>query len=144
MDIILTFLFYFLVFALIRSLLAADFIKNKAENLLGNKFRFYRITYNIISIFTFAPVFITWMEYTGLTPPVYSIPEWLLPVILIIRLLAVGMFAYAAFQTDILEFTGIKQIEGKASNILITGGAYGIVRHPLYTGGWYCCSQRQI
>jgi protein-S-isoprenylcysteine O-methyltransferase Ste14 len=53
-------------------------------------------------------------------------------------MLGTGLFVYAAFQTDMLEFTGIRQIYAKnvkPENRLITKGAYGIVRHPLYTGG---------
>jgi protein-S-isoprenylcysteine O-methyltransferase Ste14 len=49
------------------------------------------------------------------------------------RLLAIGLLAYAAFQTDLPEFAGLKA--GKTEGKLITDKAYGIVRHPLYTGG---------
>ncbi len=132
MNVIITFIFYFLFFALIHSLLAADYIKNKAQNLLGKEFRFYRIIYTLISLLTFAPAFLIWATYTGSTPLVYSLTESLYPVIILIRLGALGIFVYASYQTDILEFIGIRQ---KAKNILITNGAYGIVRHPLYASG---------
>jgi protein-S-isoprenylcysteine O-methyltransferase Ste14 len=39
---------------------------------------------------------------------------------------------YAVFQTGLLDFVGIKP---KNVNVLITKGAYALVRHPLYTGG---------
>ncbi len=132
MSIIITFIFYFLFFAITHSLLATDYIKSKAEKLLGNGFRFYRIIYTLISFLTFAPAFLIWVSFTGSTPLVYSLPERLYPVIILIRLGALGMFVYVSYQTDILEFIGIRQ---KAKNILITSGAYGVVRHPLYTGG---------
>ncbi|MCZ7393407.1 MAG: isoprenylcysteine carboxylmethyltransferase family protein [Candidatus Methanoperedens sp.] len=132
MNIIISFILYFLVFAGLHSLLAADYIKDKGEKLLGKGYRFYRIMYTIISFLTFAPAFFIWVSFTGSTPLVYSLPESLYPVIILIRLGALGMFVYASYQTDVLEFMGIRQ---KAKNILITGGAYGIVRHPLYTGG---------
>lgn len=132
MNVIITFIFYFLFFALIHSLLAADYIKNKAQNQLGKEFRFYRIIYTLISLLTFAPAFLVWATYTGSTPLVYSLPESLYPVIILIRLSALGIFVYASYQTDILEFTGIRQ---KVKNTLITNGAYGIVRHPLYASG---------
>ncbi len=127
----MTFLFYFLIFALIHSLLATDHIKSKAERLLKKRFRYYRIAYTVISFITFAPAFLTWVEYTSSTPLVYIVPQWLYPVIILIRLLALGLFLYAALQTDILEFIGIKP--EKKQNVLIRTGAYGIVRHPLYT-----------
>lgn len=132
MNVIITFIFYFLFFALIHSLLAADYIKNKAQNLVGKGYRFYRIMYTIISLLTFAPAFFIWVSFTGSTPLVYSLPESLYPVIILIRLGALGIFVYASYQTGALEFIGIRQ---RAKNILITGGAYGIVRHPLYAGG---------
>ena len=120
MNVIITFTFYFLVFAGLHSLLATDYIKRKAQNLLGKGYRFYRIMYSIISFLTFAPAFLIWATYTGSIPLVYSLPERLYPVIILIRLGALGMFVYASYQTDILEFIGIRQ---KAKNILITGGA---------------------
>ncbi|MCZ7382440.1 MAG: isoprenylcysteine carboxylmethyltransferase family protein [Candidatus Methanoperedens sp.] len=133
MNIILNFILYFLIFVIIHSVLAADYIKNKAQRLLGERYRFYRIIYTLISIPAFAPAFLVWIEYSGSTPLVYSIPQWAYPFIIIVRVLALGIFVYASFQTDILDFTGLKQTHEKT--ILITNGAYGIVRHPLYASG---------
>jgi protein-S-isoprenylcysteine O-methyltransferase Ste14 len=130
--VIITLIFYFLVFAVVHSVLATDFVKRKAERLLGDTFRFYRIIYVIISFITFAPAFFIWITYTGSTPLAYRIPGLLYPFFLLIRILALGLFAYAAFQTDILELIGLRR---NAKNKLITTGAYGIVRHPLYAGG---------
>lgn len=133
MNIILNFILYFLIFTIIHSALATDYIKNKAQRLLGERYRFYRMIYTLISIPAFAPAFLVWIKYSGSTPIVYSIPQWYYPLIILARMLAFGIFAYALYQTDILDFTGIKQTHGKP--ILITNGAYGIVRHPLYTSG---------
>lgn len=133
MNIIITFIIYFLVFAGIHSLLAADYIKDKAMMVFGKGFRFYRLMYTFTSFFTFAPAFLVWLKYTTSTQPVYSLPGQLYPLIILVRSLALGMFVYAVFQTGILEFMGIRQ--EKTKQTLITSGAYGIVRHPLYTGG---------
>jgi protein-S-isoprenylcysteine O-methyltransferase Ste14 len=135
MDVLITFVLYFLIFAAIHSLLATDYIKNKAERLLKEKFRFYRLLYTIISFPTFAPAFLVWLKYSALTPLVYRIPDWLSPFFLLVRLPGIGLFLYAVFQTDILEFVGIKPTRKEMESKLITGGAYGIVRHPMYTGG---------
>lgn len=134
MDVLITFALYFLIFAVIHSLLATDYIKSKAKRLLKGNFRFYRLLYTIISFPTFAPAFLVWLKYTSLTPLVYRIPDWLSPVFLLIRLLGIGLFVYVVFQTDILEFAGIKPTRRDTESKLITGGAYGIVRHPMYTG----------
>ncbi|HEY9206339.1 MAG TPA: isoprenylcysteine carboxylmethyltransferase family protein [Candidatus Methanoperedens sp.] len=135
MNVIITFVVYFLFFSVIYSILATEYIKKKAEKWMGNKFRFYRLAYNILSFFMFAPAFLIWITYTNSTPPVYAIPQLFYPIIILIRLLAIGMFAYAALQTDFLDFIGIRQLQGKVKNNLITSGAYAMVRHPLYTGG---------
>jgi protein-S-isoprenylcysteine O-methyltransferase Ste14 len=133
MSINTTFVLYFLAFAFIHSLLATDFIKKKVEKKLKDKFRFYRIIYNILTFITAAPAFFVWITSSSSTPLLYSAPEWLFQFFILLRLLALGLLAYAAFQTDLLEFAGLRH--SKTEGNLITGGAYGIVRHPLYTGG---------
>ncbi len=133
MSVITTFVFYFLAFAFIHSLLATDYIKKKMKKELKNKFRFYRILYNILSFLTAAPAFFVWITSSSSTPLLYSVPGWLFPFFILLRLIAIGLFAYAAFQNDLLEFTGLKA--GKTEGKVITGKAYGIIRHPLYTGG---------
>lgn len=113
--------------------MATDYIKNKTEKIFGSGFRFYRLIYTIISILVFVPVLLIWLKYTGITPLVYSGHQWLHPVFFLIHLLAIILLVYAILQTDILEFIGIK-IQRKTNFTLITNGAYGITRHPLYTG----------
>ena len=133
MSVITTFVFYFLAFAFIHSLLATDFIKKKVEREVKDKIRFYRIIYNILSFFTAAPAFSIWITSSSSTPQLYSVPGWLLPFFILLRLLAIGLVVYVAFKTDLLEFAGLKtcRTEGK----LMTDNAYGIVRHPFYTAG---------
>ncbi|MCX9013825.1 MAG: isoprenylcysteine carboxylmethyltransferase family protein [Candidatus Methanoperedens sp.] len=132
MNIVLVFVLYFAGFALIHSILATDYIKNKVRITMGEGFRFYRLVYSFLSVLTFAPAFYIWIRYAASTPLVYSIPQWLFPVIVLIRLAGAGLFVYAVFQTGLLDFVGIKP---KNVNVLITKGAYALVRHPLYTGG---------
>lgn len=135
MESIITFIFYFLVFALLHSVLAMDRIKQKAERLPGNLSRFYRIFYSLVSVLTFVPPFYVWITNTGSMPLVYTIPQWIFPLIMMVRLAAFGLAAYAVIQTNLLEFTGISQIFGMpGKNKLMSSGAYGIVRHPQYTG----------
>ncbi|TAN44851.1 MAG: isoprenylcysteine carboxylmethyltransferase family protein [Candidatus Methanoperedens sp.] len=133
MSVITTFVLYFFAFAFIHSLLATDYIKNIAKTKLKGKFRFYRIIYNILSFLIAAPAFFVWLTSKSLTPLVYNVPGWLSPLLLILRPFAVGLFAYAALQKDLLEFAGLRQ--GKSESKLITDGVYRIVRHPLYLAG---------
>jgi len=131
LNVITIFIIYFMAFALIHSLLASDFIKNKAQKFLGGGFRFYRLLYTLISVITFIPAFQFWLSNSANTPLVYGISHSFYPFIVIIRLEALGMFVYSAFQTDVFEFLGLRELSKKKS-ILITRGTYGIVRHPLY------------
>ena len=138
MDIVSVFVLYFAGFAVIHSILATDYIKNRIEGLFGKSFRFYRIIYTFLSFITFAPALIVWFKYSSETPVLYTLPGEIQPFILLIRVAGVGLFVYASFQTDLREFVGIKQVQGQVREnrpVLITNGAYGVVRHPLYTGG---------
>ncbi len=132
MDNMIKFVLYFLFFAIIHSALAMDYVKNMAKKLLRKGFRYYRMIYSLISIPLLVPVFMIWMTYSKSTPVMYVIPHYLYPVVILVRLAALGMFGYAVLQIDLLEFIGIRQEKKK---VLLTGGAYGIVRHPFYTAG---------
>jgi methanethiol S-methyltransferase len=132
MDNMIKFVLYFLFFAIIHSILAMDHTKNMAGKLLGKGFRYYRMIYSLISIPLLAPAFMMWVTFSKSTTVVYVIPHDLYPVVILVRLVALGMFGYAILQIDLLEFSGIKREKKK---ILLTGGAYGIVRHPFYTAG---------
>lgn len=129
MNILLTFTFFFLFFAVFHSILAMDHAKNKAEKLMGKGYRYYRLVYSIITFPFIIPAYLVWTTYSKSTPLIYVIPGDLYPLVILIRLCAVGLFGYAALQTDILEFIGIKREKKKA---LITRGPYALVRHPLY------------
>jgi len=132
MNNIIMFVIYFLFFAIIHSILAMDYVKNIARNLLGKEFRYYRMIYSLLSIPLLAPAFMIWMTYSKSTPVVYVIPHDLYPVVILVRLVALGMFGYAILQIDLLEFSGMKR---EKERVLLTGGAYGIVRHPFYSAG---------
>lgn len=130
--ILIKFVLYFLFFAIIHSILAMDYVKNIAGKLMGKGFRYYRMIYSLISVPLLAPAFMVWITYSKSTLVVYAIPHDLYSVVILVRLVALGMFGYAILQIDLLEFIGIKREKKK---VLLTGGAYGIVRHPFYTAG---------
>lgn len=129
MNILLTFTLYFLFFAVFHSILAMNHAKNKAEKLMGRGYRYYRLIYSLISFPLIIPAFWVWASSSKSSPLVYAIPDNLYPLIILVRLCAFGLFIYAALQTDVFEFIGIKREKKKS---FITRGSYAIVRHPLY------------
>lgn len=131
MNEITAFVLYFLAFASIHSFLATDNARKMAEKILKSNFGFYRIIYNIISFLTAAPAFYVWWRSSSSTPVVYSFPEWSNPFLTLLKLLAIGLFGYALFQNDLLEFAGLKK--KKIDSKPMTDGVYRIVRHPQYT-----------
>lgn len=132
MNTLLTFTLYFLFFAVFHSILAMDHAKNKAEKLMGKGYRYYRMIYSVISFPLIVPAYLVWTTYSKSSPLIYAIPGDLYPLVILVRLSALGLFGYAALQTDVLEFIGIKRERKKS---LITRGPYAIVRHPLYLAG---------
>jgi len=132
MNELLTFTLFFLFFAVFHSILAMEHAKNKAKKLMGKGYRYYRMIYSVISFPLIIPAYLVWTTYSKSSPLIYTIPDELYPLVILVRLSALGLFGYAALQTDLLEFIGIKR-ENKKS--LITRGPYAIIRHPLYLSG---------
>lgn len=138
----------FALFGLVHSLCVRDKIKSMVQGIAGEPFMkaFYRLLYTLFSAVTTLVAF--GFIYSLPDTPLFEAPLWLrLPM----RLLQLsGLFlALRAFRVlDFMEFTGTRQAlrfitgreligdrEGLTLARLVTHGAYGIVRHPLYVAG---------
>ena len=138
----------FMAFAFIHSFCLQDSIKELVRNGVGEAFvkYFYRFFYTFSSIFTTAAAFAF----------IHSLPDhvlfrgpalfrWLMHTVQLSGLL----LAVLTFRVlDLMEFLGFRQAwryvkgetpsgndEGLTADRLITCGAYGLVRHPLYMAG---------
>ena len=132
----LTFL-AFVVYAIVHSLLASLWAKQKARTSLGDRSdRSYRLVYNLFSGITLIPVLAVPALLPGTT--LYHLTgPWLL-ISTSIQILGALIILVGMLQTDIWHFIGIRQLldPSQAGNAtMITHGLYRYMRHPLYTGG---------
>ena len=137
----LVFVISFVVWALLHSLTAMRRTKAWVEQRVGKRpFQaFYRLFYNLFAVLTFVPV----MWVTAVYLPnreLWHIPTpWAYAANLIQIVGLVGL-AVSLFQTDFLDFIGVRQAARYLKNkpeiilppTLITSGTYALVRHPLY------------
>jgi protein-S-isoprenylcysteine O-methyltransferase Ste14 len=112
-----------------------NFIKQK----IGDRYRFFRLFYNIFSIVTLIPVLI----YTASIkqPPFFVWSGYLLPVKYALLFVGIFCFVMGARNYNFSQFFGFAQIkDGKNHNLinktgkLSSRGILGVVRHPFYAG----------
>ena len=139
LDILIIVVLFFL-FASSHSLLAAFDVKNRITEKVGNKIAFYRLFYNISSIWIFIAIY-----YLSPKPNVliYDLQFPFDLIIFGIQLIGLIGFFWAGSFIDLKEFLGIIQIkryyEGKYSvndldeyHELIIKGPFKLSRHPIY------------
>jgi len=136
----------FLAFAFLHSVCVTAAVKRLAVRFFGPELvrAFYRLIYTVLSLVTTiaAVIFI----FSLPDREIISIPA---PLAWILRLLQLAAFAFflSSFRViDIMEFTGVRQawlfltgrevvgdVEGIRQGSIQKIGAYGIVRHPMYS-----------
>jgi protein-S-isoprenylcysteine O-methyltransferase Ste14 len=125
------------LYGVVHSLLAALWVKNRARRALGGAAyaRFYRLFFSIMGGVTFLPI----LALVALLPdrPIYAVPAPWSVLMVVLQAAAVAGIAVGVLQTGAMRFVGIQQVfrpaAQEASETLITGGLYRLVRHPLYT-----------
>jgi protein-S-isoprenylcysteine O-methyltransferase Ste14 len=126
---------YFLIFALVHSLLADQAFKSRTRSIIGTAFdRWQRLVYNLLALIMILPFFAILALLPART--LYQIPS---PWIYIMAggqlLLAAAMFL-TLIQTGAGSFLGLSQICNKSRTIhgngLVTTGIYSRTRNPLF------------
>jgi methanethiol S-methyltransferase len=117
------------IFVVCHSLLAVPAVKERLCQRLGRSCRFYRLTYNVLSLILFGWVLAAW----PFSPVLYFLPgAWSLAGYLGQVMLLVALIRCIA-QTGLGDFVGFASTGHELSAKLITTGSYRHVRHPLYS-----------
>ncbi len=130
----------FIVWALLHSFFADPHIKLKVKHIIGDsRYRWYRLVYVLLSIVTLSGIF--WLLFRSPGPLVWEINGVIFWALNGLRLAAFILFLITGAALDMGDFLGFRALKTKGqSNTsakidLVTSGAYGIVRHPLYSLG---------
>lgn len=139
MTLILLLVFTF-VFAVSHSILARLSVKSRIRTRMGDRAYegLYRITYNVLAVVTFIPIFVV----LGLQPgnDVWNLQGFWAVVFRVLQLIGLVGLTTSVLQVDTGRFAGTRQLRAYLSGEplplpdepLRTDGLYGFVRHPLY------------
>lgn len=119
----------------LHSLTASLGFKELLRRTLGSGFiKFYRLLYNVFSVFSFAPIL--YLMAVLPTQSMYQVPSPWSILMLAGQGLSVILLFIAVMQTDTLSFVGLRQLyEEEKPGKLVKSGFYRVMRHPLYTFG---------
>lgn len=120
----------------IHSLLIADPVKNIVNSLFGDRQRYYRIFFNLLSALLLIPVLL--YERKIESPPLITYRGLLRIPQLFLVTGSLALFYFGARGYDMSEFLGLKQLKEDYQERgvhLATGGVLGFVRHPWYLAG---------
>jgi len=122
-------------YGVLHSLLASLPVKAAARRMFGLwADHFYRLIFNFVAVVTLLPLLALVASKPG---PILVIARWPVAGILVgIQLLALWLMMLAFRNSEPAYFLGIGQLGTETSSGgLVTTGAYGVVRHPLYSTG---------
>jgi protein-S-isoprenylcysteine O-methyltransferase Ste14 len=128
-----------ILWCFLHSFLTSTGVTTWFKNHLGDKFAYYRIFYNVFAIITVLPL-LSW-QWTIAGPIVIKLSPFLIIFKYAALILSSVVVAGSFFTFDVWEFAGIKQIrsryqETQGEAVISRHGFYGIVRHPMYLGGF--------
>jgi protein-S-isoprenylcysteine O-methyltransferase Ste14 len=122
-------------YGVLHSLLASGMVKDAVRRRFGLLAdRLYRLCFNAAAVMAFIPVLAVTAGNLG--PVLVRLPWPWWAVVEAGQLAALSLFAVSFLHSDPWYFLGLRQMgTAAAEDRLVTTGAYGIVRHPLYTTG---------
>jgi protein-S-isoprenylcysteine O-methyltransferase Ste14 len=117
----------------LHSLLASRTVKTAARDRFGSiADRLYRLFFNAVSVVALIPLLAVLARNLGQVVFVAPMP-WA-GVMAAVQVAAILLLGASFLQSDPAYFIGLRQLGvAEAEPRLVTTGAYGIVRHPLYT-----------
>ena len=146
----------FALFALLHSVGAQEPFKDALARVAGRFFvdHFWRILYCALSFWAlyYAVASLHWARNLANDAWLVVYPDWLWQSITALHLGSIALLYVAFVQSDYLEFLGLKQagrgimaLLGRplgapglslfGTHRLVTGGVYGLVRHPMMAAG---------
>jgi protein-S-isoprenylcysteine O-methyltransferase Ste14 len=113
-----------------------DYIKKK----LGERFRFYRLFFNTVSLITLIPL--VYYSVSIQEAPVFRWEGHLVIVKYLLLVTSIYLFVAGGKHYNLLQFLGVRQIKTGRRNLLLseygtfdTSGILSAIRHPWYTAG---------
>jgi protein-S-isoprenylcysteine O-methyltransferase Ste14 len=118
------------------SVTATEYLKHR----FGDRFRFYRLVFNLVALVTLIPVVVYGESIRGQV--VFRWEGLMVIFQMLVLATSVLLFVAGARHYDRLQFLGLRQIRTGASPSVLTEtgrldmtGILGITRHPWYLGG---------
>jgi len=137
---------------LVHSVLAARRVKAACELLLGPRYALYPLGYTVISLWTFWLVLAKSPDLPQVLWEVEGLPKYILYAA---QAAGLGLLAWAGWSMQGLKLLGVPQFvsmlrgrvpdEPDLRKDFSVRGAYGLVRHPMHSGGmlFLLCAPRQ-
>lgn len=134
----LTLGFLLIAWSALHSFLISNTAKSFIQNRTGENARFYRITYNTISLVTFVPIMLFASSLRG--ENIFTWSGYLQIIRILIIVITILLFYAGAKHYDSLQFLGLRQIKNfsnhnslKKDGGLDKSGILNVIRHPWYT-----------
>ena len=122
----------------LHSLMISRALVIRLKKRYGDRFRYFRVIFNLVSIVTLIPVLLYSHYLRGI--PLFNWTGVWRPVQFSVGLCALALFYAGSRHYDLEQFMGIRQVVEHESakgltktGTLDTSGILGVIRHPWYT-----------